>query len=186
MKWIPTLCLLFGPWAHAAGTSTTLTTYTSEQNYESAAYSFRTLSHDKSVTGGKYELLFQVGNVLDSQLNAGDLGAIVDLGTMACADIKNYYEQSGAYPGKDHTGYPWKEDRKENPMLWLEFSEAWDKLAMARDGHVPAVAGHCYIEHQTSYDGVTIALFHVQSLKTGVSVTIDEIEVFQVALFTKK
>jgi hypothetical protein len=182
-KLISALALVCASSAMADTGSITLTAYTESAKYSSSAYSFRKLSQDPQVTYNKFELLYQPSNEFDTQMVVSDVGSIVDLGAISCADIKNSYEQSGPYPGQGHGGYPYKEDRKLSPMFWITYSEAWDKLTATRSGRAEAKAGHCYIVHQSNRDSLTIAVFHVKALDAGKSVTIDEIEVFQKAEF---
>jgi hypothetical protein len=162
--------------------SFTLTAYTSVAQYSTSAFSFRARTQDPDIARNKYEILYQPSNEFETEMVVGDVGSIVDLGAISCADIRNY-EQSGPYPGLGHGGYPYKLDRKLNPMFWITYSEAWDKLSKTRSNRAEAKLGHCYIVHQASHDGVTVAAFHVRSLDAGKSVTIDEVEVFETALF---
>ncbi len=104
-----------------------------------------------------------------------EVARIVDIGNMSCKDIPNNYEGRGQ-------GYPTKNDRVENPMFWLEYSEAWYQLQ--RGAGAPALAaneGHCYLMYKSSSDKRVIVAFHVKKLEKNMSVILNEIEVFQKA-----
>ena len=107
-----------------------------------------------------------------------EIGLIVDLGKMSCKDIENEYENSGS-------GYPSASDRQNDPMFWLTYSTAWDKLQNGGVSEtVKAQKGHCYLMYKASMDQRVIVAFHVKDLTANVSVVLDEVEVFNKASIT--
>jgi hypothetical protein len=91
----------------------------------------------------------------------------------------NTYENTGS-------GYPTTADRTNDPMMWLSYSEAWDRLQNGNvAGSTSAVKGHCYLMYKTSSDMQVIVAFHVKDLTANKNVVLDEIEVFKKAKITK-
>ena len=152
-------------------------------NYSDATFSFQYMTHDQNVTRNDYDIEFSGTKVSTIQV-VDNVGVIVDLGAISCADIKNSYEQSGPYPGKGHGGYPYKQDRTQDPMFWFEYSDAMNAL----QGHpssssVDVAVGHCYLVNKLTNNRRVLAVFHVQDLVLNKSLSIDEIEVFKRQVF---
>lgn len=101
-----------------------------------------------------------------------EIAIIADIGKMSCKNMLNKYETLGG-------GYPTKQDRKNNPMFWLSYSEDWRNLQRGGTSEIPALEGHCYLMYKTNSEKKIIVAFHVKSLLKNESVTIDEIELFQ-------
>jgi hypothetical protein len=110
---------------------------------------------------------------LHGVLVVDEMASIVDLGKMSCQDIPNEYENRGH-------GYPEKKDRVENPMFWLSYSNAWDRLQKGEGKpNLSVTEGHCYLMYKTSSYQKIIVAFNVKKLDENFSVTLSEIEVFQ-------
>ena len=137
-----------------------------------------------------YGLSLEFGNdwnqdMFSTVMVVDETAQIVDLGAISCAQIPNHYEQSGTYPGPGRGGYPYKEDRKLNPMFWLEYSDAWMKLQHGdSSSEVVAQEGHCYLMRKSNDRQSMIITLHVKQLNEHQSVILNEIEVFQRATIT--
>lgn len=108
------------------------------------------------------------------------IGIIVDLGEKSCKDMINTYEQDGEYYGPGQGGYPHKEDRKYDPMFWLSYSEAWNKLQNGEGSpNVKVEKNHCYLMHKSSSHQEVIVAFHVKEHEKDQFIILDEIEVFK-------
>lgn len=164
----------------------TLRNYANEaDNYLTSTYSFFYLNQgDKNLThnGWDIEASPSEGGEFLTEMVVGDIGLIADLGAKSCQDIENRYEEKGAYPGKGHGGYPFREDRVQDPKFWFNYSEVGDVLAKARNSKAPIVEGHCYVIMKMSSSTKVEGVFHVKRFdrnsRRGKSLIIDEIEVF--------
>lgn len=142
-------------------------------------FSFYFGSHDQSVTGNDYDIEFY-GTTIGTNQVVDNIGTIVDLGNISCKDVPNSYEQTGAYPGKGHGGYPYKEDRTLDPMFWFEYSSAMEKLTRGLvSSDIQVQEGHCYAVNKITNNRRILALFHVKKLELNKSVSIDEIELIK-------
>lgn len=162
-----------------------LTAYKDRESYASSALNFEKLSQDPEITGNRFHVLYQPSNVISTETVVGDFGATADLGDTSCQNLSSEHEAKGDYPGKGHGGYPYREDRTQDPMFWLTYSKAWSALRTSRSSEITPYVGHCYLVHLTGHDGITIAMFHVKDLVPGKMLLIDEIEVFQRAEFLR-
>lgn len=164
--------------AKAEVTSAVLTAYTESSKYSISSYNFVVMSQDQAKTRNRVHVLYQPSNEIETETVVGDLGTIADLGERSCKDFPEYNLIQGPYPGKGHGGYPYAEDRVEDPMFWLAYSPAWTKLQQSGENRIKAENGHCYLMHLSGHDGVTIAMFRVVGLVPGQFMVISEMELF--------
>lgn len=176
---------LFTLQAQALPNQISMTAYSDSNSYASSAFNFEMMSQDPMVARNRFHILYQPSNQISTQTVVGDLGSIVDLGELSCQNLSTDHETTGVYPGKGHGGYPYKEDRKLDPMFWLTYSSAWSALQYNRKAEITPAIGHCYLMHLVGHDGVTVAMFHVKDLVPGRMLVIDEIELFQRARFVQ-
>ncbi len=160
----------------------------SESSFEKSSFSFFNLSQNKDLNNGVVDIEFSdidgITPLINTQINIDQIGHIADLGLFSCKLFPNKNEQSGNYPGKGHTGYPYKEDRILDPLFWLQYSDMYSKLKDYANGpKVQVEMGHCYIIERTNSNYHIIAAFHVKEYLKGRSIKIDEIEVFSKQLF---
>lgn len=154
-----------------------LTAYTETSKYVSSSFNFVTMSQNPDETRNRIQILYQPNNEIVTETVVGDLGAIVDLGEKSCKALP-YEAVKGPYPGKGHGGYPYIEDRKEDPMFWLTYSPAWSILSKNRSSRITPAVGHCYLTHLAGHDGNTVAMFRVTGIIPGQFMVIEEMELF--------
>lgn len=159
-----------------------ITRYNQEGSYSKGAYNFFYESQDEEKTGNGFDVQFEdrsdFAGYFNSVMVTDQVGSIIDLGLISCKDIPNSYEQKGEYPGVNHGGYPYKEDRKFRPMFWLEYSDAWMSLQKGSSSKANVFEGHCYLLQRINSDYLVTVLFHVNKYIKGRSVILDEIELF--------
>lgn len=155
------------------------------ENYLKATYSFFYLNQgDQNVTGNSWDIEASPseGGQFDTEMVVGDIGLLADLGQKSCQDLENRYEEKGAYPGKGHAGYPYREDRVQDPKMWFHYSEVGEALDKAKDSRIAIIEGHCYAIMKMSSRAKVEAVFHVKRFdrnsRRGKTLVIDEIEVF--------
>jgi hypothetical protein len=164
--------------AKAEATPAVLSAYSESAKYAISSYNFVKMSQDPEKTRNRVHILYQLTNEIETQTVVGDLGTIVDLGERSCGDMPEYTLMNGTYPGKGHGGYPFAEDRVEDPMFWLSYSPAWRQLTESRQHRIKPEIGHCYLTHLAGHDGITVAMFRVVGLIPGQFMVINEMELF--------
>ncbi len=148
-------------------------------NYGEYSYSFFFQSQARKDYFSDYDVTFS-GSTIRTNFIADDFGTIADLGKMSCKDIENKYERTGQYPGKNHSaGYPYKENRAQNPKFWFIYSTAKAALWLNGVSQIDVQPGHCYVVQKMNSDRRVIAVFHVVALDPSKALVIDEIEVFK-------
>lgn len=170
--------LALGGIANADVSPAVLTAYTESNKYGISSFNFVTMSQDLTKSRNRVHILYQPSNEISTESVVGDLGTIADLGGRSCQDMPEYSVVTGQYPGKGHGGYPYAEDRKEDPMFWLTYSPVWQKMSENRTSRIKPEVGHCYLVHLSGHDGLTVAMFRVVGLFPGQFMVINEMELF--------
>lgn len=164
------LCLLSMS-CYANDPTTAVLQHRTHNNYSEASYSFYYGTHDVNVTHNDYDILFESNEIYMNSV-VDNISGAVDLGRINCSDIRNNYETGGS-------GYPTKEDRKNHPMFWFEYSQAMETLQRSPLlSNFKPVEGHCYAMIKTTSKRKVIVVFHVNKFTPNKSLELNEIEVF--------